>query len=91
MADYIAALHVVILFCALMGDVAQEYHGIARLGMQDDVLLIPAPFFKLLVLDTRIQMGRFRKMPPFDEFEMPLARDVILKIERGIHAARLNG
>ena len=46
MTNDVAPLHVVALFGALMGDVAQENHTVTRLGVDNIMLLRFAPSFK---------------------------------------------
>ena len=87
MADDIAPLHVVVLFGALMRNVAQEDDGVSGFGIKDDMFLLTTPDFKFGMFNLRMQIRRFRKMTVLDELEMALTRLVILKVESRINAA----
>ena len=88
-ADDIAALYVLLVLGALVGDMVDEDDAVARLGIEDDVLLGLAPGFKLGPVDW-VEVGRLHLMPIFDELQMGQVGAVVLKVEGGVDADRLH-
>ena len=56
-ADDIAALHIVALLSALVGDMAEEEDAVAGAGVEHRVFLGLAPFFELRAVEG-VEVGR---------------------------------
>ena len=89
-ADDIAAFDVILVLGALVGDVVDEDDAVARLGIEDDVLLCFAPGLELGPVHG-VEVGRLHLMPVFDELQVGQVGAVVLKVEGGVDADRLHG
>ena len=77
MAHHIAALHIVALFGPLVRYVAQKDDAVARLGVEDDVLLGVTPSLEFGAV-LGVEVGRLLQMAVFDVFEVAVSRPVVL-------------
>ena len=78
-AHHIAAFHIVALFGSLVRYVAQKDDAVARLGVEDDVLLGVTPSREFGAV-LGVEMGRLLQMAVFDVFEVAVARPVVLQV-----------
>ena len=88
-ADDVAALDVLLVLGALVGDMVDEDDAVARLGMEDDVLLRFAPGLELGPVHG-VEVGRLHLMPVFDELQVGQVGAIVLKVEGGVDADRLH-
>ena len=87
MTHHVASLHIVAFLGPLMRNVVDKHDTIARLGVQDDMLLCLAPRLKFGPVD-RIKMRGLRLMSAFDKLEVSFPRVVVLKIEGSVDTDR---
>ena len=88
-ADDVAALDVVLVLGALVGDVVDEDDAVSRLGVEDDVLLRFAPGLEFGAVG-RVEVGRLDLVAVLDELEVREVGAVVLEIEGGVDADRLD-
>ena len=78
-ANDIAALDMLLVLGPLVRDVVDEDDAVARLGVEDDMLLRLAPGLKLGPVHG-VEVGRLHLMPVLDELQVGQVRAVVLKV-----------
>ena len=89
-ADDVAALDVVLVLGALVGDVVDEDDAVAGFGIEDDVLLGLAPGLEFGAV-VGFEVGRLDLVAVLDELEVREVGAVVLEVEGGVDADRLDG